>query len=367
MNVPLVLARILLAALAFEGLASAIIAFRDRRTVLWAVGRKRSKHDPDIGWVNRPNANIPDLYGKGRYVRINSQGFRNNEEIAQRPAAGRIRVICTGDSFTFGEGVSNDDVWCQLLAAHDPRLEIVNMGQTGYGIDQAYLWYKRDGLPLEHHVHLLSFITDDFLRMQTVFFAGYSKPLLDVVDGRLVVRNVPVPRKSYYATWLARHLRNFNGLRSTEFVGRAFTKARSMLFRDKAQSQEEKDARTRLVLRKIFDDLKRIQIERGIQPVLVHLPTLWELTGHDADARAWMAFLKPELAEVGIPILDIMDDFRQLPIGDLVTIFYPEGRIGPNHFNVYGNAVLSQVISKRLEGVIPTSALTRAQPDAKAV
>jgi hypothetical protein len=357
MNVLLLLAVVVLALLAFEGLASALLAFRDRPTVLWAVGRKRSQHDPDIGWVNRPNANIPDLYGKGGYVRINSQGFRNNEEIAQRSAAGRIRVICTGDSFTFGEGVSNDDVWCQLLAAHDPRLEIVNMGQTGYGIDQAYLWYKRDGLPLEHHVHLLSFITDDFFRMQTVFFAGYAKPLLDVVDGRLVVTNLPVPRKSYYATWLARHLRNFNGLRSAELVGRAITKAKSMLFSDKAQSQEEKNARTRVVLRKIFDDLKRIQIERGIQPVLVHLPTLWELSGHDADAREWMAFLKPELAEVGIPILDIMDDFRKLPIGDLVTMFYPEGRIGPNHFNVYGNAVLSQAISRRLQSVIPAAAL----------
>ena len=60
----------------------------------------------------------------------------------------------------------------------DPRLETLNMGQGGYGVDQAYLWYKRDAAKFEHQVHLLAFITDDFVRMQSDRFRGYGKPVI---------------------------------------------------------------------------------------------------------------------------------------------------------------------------------------------
>jgi hypothetical protein len=238
-----------------EGLASLVLSFRDRRRVLWAAGRKRSSYDPDLGWVNTPKTHILDMYGPGGDVRINSQGFRNTDDFDPVVAPGRLRIICSGDSFTFGEGVANDKTWCQLLASLDSRLEPVNLGQTGYGIDQAYLWYKRDGLKLSHHVHLLEFITDDFYRMQTAVFAGYAKPVLDIVHGRLVVTNVPVPRRSYYLTWLERHLRNLNRFRTVEFLSRFFLKVSASPAGDGGQARNTK---TRAVLRKIFEDLKNL-------------------------------------------------------------------------------------------------------------
>ena len=118
-----------------EGLASFWLSFRDRPRVLWATGRKRSSYDADLGWINRPNTYIPDMYGPGRYLKINSQGFRNDHEFAPVVAKGRLRVVCSGDSFAFGEGVANDKTWCEVLGQLDPRLEPLNLGQTGYGID----------------------------------------------------------------------------------------------------------------------------------------------------------------------------------------------------------------------------------------
>ena len=44
----------------------------------------------------------------------------------------------------YNDGVGNDDVWCKLLESIDNRIETVNLGQGGYGVDQAYLWYKRN-------------------------------------------------------------------------------------------------------------------------------------------------------------------------------------------------------------------------------
>ncbi len=92
-----------------------------------------------------------------------------------RPAR---RLVCSGDSFTFGYGVGDEATWCALLATIPPGIETVNMGQGGYGLDQAYLWYRRDGLHLGHQVHVMALITRDFERMASDRFVGYGKPLL---------------------------------------------------------------------------------------------------------------------------------------------------------------------------------------------
>lgn len=351
---------IVVALLIVEGLASYVLSFRERRTVLWATGRKRSTYDADIGWVNRPNTHIPDMYGPDRYLRINSQGFRSNDEFVPMVAEGRVRVICSGDSFTFAEGVDNDHTWCQLLASLDPRIEPVNMGQTGYGIDQAYLWYKRDGLKMPHQVHLLQFITDDFYRMQKAVFAGYAKPVLDIVNGRLVVGNVPVPRRSYYLTWLARHVRNFDRIRTIEFFQRAFRKVAASEAPDALRLQEARNKKTREVLRKIFEDLNIIREERHIQPALVYLPTLHETLGDGRDFQEWVEFLNSESKVFGIPLFDVLSDFRQLPVQTVVSMYIPETGLGPNHFNDKGNAFVARAIYDKLKTHRPIAEMLMA-------
>jgi hypothetical protein len=49
------------------------------------------------------------------------------------------------------------------------------MGQGGHGVDQAYLWYKRDGVKLKHDFLLFAFITLDFQRMQQRDFLGLNR------------------------------------------------------------------------------------------------------------------------------------------------------------------------------------------------
>ena len=72
-------------------------------------------------------------------------------------------------------------------------VESVNMGQPGYGVDQAYLWYLRDGVALDPDLHLLAFVGGDFTRMLTRLRNGAGKPVLQVSGDSLETRNVPVP------------------------------------------------------------------------------------------------------------------------------------------------------------------------------
>jgi len=65
-----------------------------------------SHYDPSLGWINIPDTDIPDFYGQGKYVRINGQGYRNETETMVQAPPGKVRVVCSGDSFTFGQGVA---------------------------------------------------------------------------------------------------------------------------------------------------------------------------------------------------------------------------------------------------------------------
>ena len=163
-----------------EGLASYSLFARDMMTKVPLAERRHTQYDPDLGWSNIPDVDIPDMYSAGISLRTNGQGFRNDHDFDKSVPDGYKRVICSGDSFTLGYGVGNDHTWCQRLSALDSRLETVNMGQGGYGVDQAYLWYMRDGRVLEHDIHVFAFITDDLFRMLRSQFSGYGKPVLMV-------------------------------------------------------------------------------------------------------------------------------------------------------------------------------------------
>ena len=155
----------LLLLVVLEGGSSLLLLVADLyRTPPQLTERPHTQYDTLLGWVNRPDFYDHDLYAPGVYLRTNSQGFRNDHAITPRVPPGRARAICSGDSFTLGYGVDNDHTWCALLEHRIHGLETVNMGQGGYGADQAYLWYKRDAEHLDHHVQIFAVILEDFRR-----------------------------------------------------------------------------------------------------------------------------------------------------------------------------------------------------------
>jgi lysophospholipase L1-like esterase len=96
------------------------------------------QRDRELGWIMRP--------GQGTYtidkpVRTNSFGFRSPEFDPHRSGKG-LRVLCLGDSNTFGNGVSQDETYpaqLQMLLASrisGAAAEAINAGIGGYGTTQ---------------------------------------------------------------------------------------------------------------------------------------------------------------------------------------------------------------------------------------
>ena len=335
-----------------EGLASYMLTVHDIMATYPAAERLHTKYDSVLGWVNEKNVDIKDMYGPGIYLRTNSQGFRNNHDFEPAVPDGKHRIVCSGDSFTLGYGVDNDHTWCQLLATFDPRLETLNMGQGGYGVDQMYLWYKRDGAKFEHQVCLFAFITEDFNRMQSdTFMQYYGKPLIDIENGKLVVKNIPVPRRAY--SWLTDNaLLHLGDLRTVELLKRVGRRLRSAP--DTADDKEtieriaeERIDRTQKVLVKIFEDLKHLNAERSSKLVLVYLPTPY------GESEEWIKFIEKASQDLGIPLINVLSTFRSLPRSQTQSMFIPPGQLNylhaVGHLNDQGNQFVTEVIYQGLK------------------
>jgi hypothetical protein len=107
--------------------------------------------DPEVGYTNLRSADIPFIYssdprgyfGPGNTVHhtTNSAGYRGGE-IPLKKIAGIPRVLFLGDSFTFGEGVHDADVYSEqfeaLAARAGKKVESVNLGIGGANTAQEY-------------------------------------------------------------------------------------------------------------------------------------------------------------------------------------------------------------------------------------
>jgi hypothetical protein len=345
-----------------EGIASIYYAFHEAFVSPPVAESLYTAYDRDLGWVNLPNVYLPNLYGPGKYLRTNSQRFRNNEDFAQQVPTGKTRIICSGDSFTLGFGVDNDHTWPQLLASRGQNVETVNMGQGGYGADQAYLWYKRDGAPLDHKIQILALISPDFYRMQHSSFNGYGKPMLAVENERLVTTNVPVPRSvEVWSPKLARAANALSNLNLTHLLRTIFKldTAATMTESRKARNQE-----TSVVLSYMLDDLAAINRAKNSVLVLAYLPTREE---HAGDlATSWRRFLAEYARQRGVLYFDLADDLQRLPPGEVDKLFISRGMLdfpgAAGHYTEAGNAFIADLIYQRLLANPETAVKLHAQP-----
>lgn len=113
--------------------------------------------DPGQRVTERPRAEL------AHRISINSLGFRG-EEVTLEKAQGKFRILCLGDSFTFGSFVNDEDTLPHLLgetlARRGKSVEVINGGVGGTTIiDQAHFLQK--GLVMKPDLVLLTFSEND--------------------------------------------------------------------------------------------------------------------------------------------------------------------------------------------------------------
>ncbi len=328
-------ARLLLVLIIAEGAAGALHVGGGVLALLRESPRLHTRYDPELGWVSTPNLALENHWGPGASLHTNAQGFRGTRDTARTPD-GRRRIVCTGDSFTLGVGVGDDQTWCALLAADDPTLEAVNMGQGGYGVDQAYLWFKRDGIRLEPQVHVFAFVSVDLDRMLTDRFVGLPKPYLDLDSGRLVTRNVPVPRGPYLVPWLTLSLPRLDESRVVALARRL-----ASVVSPPPPPQGPRQP-LGVLLPALLDDLRSLHLARDSRLVVVYLPTIADLVP-DPGLDGLRASLASDLRGRGFEYHDVTSEFRAQPAGAADRLFLPASVLG-RHYTAEGHRLVAQTL-----------------------
>ena len=303
--------------------------------------RGYTDYDTLLGWIARRGFTDQNLYGTGISLRTNKQGFRSDHEIARRVPAGRIRVICSGDSFTLGWGVDDEHPWCTQLERMHPIIEAVNMGQAGYGVDQAYLWYKRDGRPLDHDAHVFAVIDQDFYRMMDGAYLGYGKPALSVEADTIRVDNVPVPRWSYRVPGLASSLFHQRASMGRLATARLVERVRVRLA---PSGYIARDSVIWSVADHVLADLARINRAKNSRLVVVYLPTLKDRVG--SGTARWRQRLGSAAARHDFLFVDLFEDFRRERASFLDSLFLSWDRYG--HYSNEGHAWVAKRVYPHL-------------------
>jgi len=329
-----------------EGLFSTLYVLGNYRSLTArAAGPALSQYDPELGWRNTAGFYSPDLYGPGLWVKTNGEGFRNGEDFPGPAPAGKLRVICSGDSFTFGNGVDNDHAWCAQLAALDGRLQPVNMGVAGYGVDQMYLLHQREAQRMSYHVHVLAVIGEDFRRMPRSAFLGYGKPLLKVSGGELVVTHVPVPRPGASPRWTFWGGHLLSEMRSVAYLQKLLH--RSAAAAPPPASPGLAAEGTREVAARVLAALAALDRQKDATLVVVYLPTLEELDTTD-EAGTWRGFLREECARQGIAFPDLTPGVQQLPYVQMTRLYIPLTSHSAGHLSDAGNSYTAEKICQAL-------------------
>jgi len=306
-----------------------------------------TEHDPLLGWINKPNVWIPDLYGPGKGLRTNSQRFRNDRDFPVAVPPGKRRWICCGDSFTLGYGVDGKDCWCSLLSTLLPDTECVNMGQAGYAVHQAFLWYMRDGVKLEHNVLAFAFISGDFSRMDDTDPSDYPAPRLGLEDGKITIEDVPVPRPSFVARHLPRLREAVWRLRMMWLVQECAGKLRSA--KREAPEHAQSFRREELVSAMI-GTLNNACRGAGRTLLLIHLPM--EGNHRPGSGSSLRAFLRTHAQAHGWIYLDLIADFQNLDQRAVPGLFINDDIPGfiyaRGHYNEKGNRYIAELIVRKI-------------------
>ena len=284
------------------------------------------RHDPRLGWHH--TAGSEGVFDRSPVfrtrVRINDKGLRGRDYPYER-VAGRRRILVLGDSFVFGYGVEQEEIFTTVLEGLLPATEVINAGVSGYGTDQELLWFRAEGARYRPDLVILLMCGNDELdNHSTIAYSLYPKPLfVPSPDGELVLTNVPVPPvplRLRLKAWLLGHSRV--AFQASQLLGRA---------RHAGPSSPRVDDGLTLTL---VETLRREATANGARFLVAATEKFWSYD--DRSARDAHADLLRALRGRGITVVDIEGGEGYAPEAMTIT--------GDGHWNARGHQFVAHVL-----------------------
>ena len=243
-------------------------------------------------------------------VTVNNLGLRGRD-LSPAKTPGATRVLCLGDSYTFGAYVDDTETWPAQLEeilkerSSGREVEVVNGGISGFTIVDELDFLKEHGLDLQPDVVVLAFVLNDLA------------DLTRRVSSREMLKRASEEAAASALGPIKARLRQtaiYNGL----FMLKAYVKRASgsdptiQEVDIRHLLQKEYDARTLDLFEQYrghLIEMKTLLDQRRIQLVLMIFP-YWEQVSQNATDEAQRR-LVAMASTVGVTSLDLLPSYRK--------------------------------------------------------
>jgi hypothetical protein len=299
------------------------------------------RFDHNLGWAPLENIN-----GGGEYrcpVHLNQFGLRGPDDMQQKKTSGRKRVLVLGDSYVWGAGASQEELFT-APAVHGTNDELINFGISGYGTDQEYLFYMLKGQTFDVDQVVLVFTPHNDIDNNLSSKAySYLKPYFTLSGGQLVRHDDHVRYSE-----VANFFRVLKRKSRVYYLGKdAFDGLIKTLLR-----KQERHWKTDVVVSEadregieltlaIIKELKEAVAAHGAEFYVVFIPYKPRVENHLPDNHPIVPLIAAGLTQMGVSYREPYPEFlRSARAG--VELFN-----GGNdrHFNAAGHALFAKFVT----------------------
>jgi lysophospholipase L1-like esterase len=227
---------------------------------------------------------------------INGFGLRGPDVSISKPP-GTFRVICLGDSFTFGEGVRLADTYPARLevlltdTGVHRRVEVINAGVQSYGTREAMSLFLRQGMHLQPDLVTLGFFLND---------ATDAGVTVQQHGARTEGPELSLPARVSRLWEIFERKRRMQRLRDEFF----------QTTRDGFDSELWEECK------ELLDAMEQLSRKQNFRFVVVLFPILWQLDG-DYPFEDLHALVAGACRDAGCEFIDLLDAYRGRPAQSL--------------------------------------------------
>jgi lysophospholipase L1-like esterase len=286
--------------------------------------------DPHVYWRLKPGQDCYTKIGR-KPVHINSHGTRGGEFQVPKPN-NVVRILCLGDSVTFGWGLSEKETYSKILEGRlqqeikdGRKIEVINAGVNAWSYPQLSIYLREYGLRFQPDYVVLA-----GANLWTQFSENNDPVFVKKFMWRVRLKNL-LRRFALYHYVVEVQLQDFYQKHRAKFV--PVDPKQDQMFKE--QQKSDPDAYFREAIQKFCE----IALTNGVNPLLLHTPVQTDLEkGVDGPVLP----SKRQVAEkLNLPLVDPSAEIKE-KAGSL----YLEA--DPVHFNAEGNEILASRLSETL-------------------
>lgn len=233
--------------------------------------------------------------------RINQHGLRG-KAIAKVKPSETYRILFLGDSFTFGEGVGEDETFCSRIETSlnaftrgRPRIEVMNAGVSGYNTRDEVAYLERRWLEFGPDLVIVVFYLND-----AYDDARFAPLITGMAQGALDI-GLTGHSSSRVLEW-------FSHARTRWRLSREIVRLYQAQFSDQPVVGGSDWVSAKDALRRA----RQLTAERGIPLGLVIFPELYQLDARHPFVSVYQA-VHAHAVSLEIPVLNLFDTFRGRP------------------------------------------------------